>query len=77
MVRVLSEAGRRIDTTPFPICLFEFPADAVLEIVIGLRASPSVTQEIRKIASTFPRATLLKAREDPADFALTIDKFVP
>lgn len=73
IVRVLSEAGRRIDATPFPICLFELPADAVLEIVVGLRATPSVTQEITKLASNFPRAKVLRAREDRCDFGLIID----
>ena len=41
IVRVLSEAMCRINGSPFPVCLFEFPPDVVLEIIIGLRATPS------------------------------------
>lgn len=75
IVRVLSEAGCRINGSPFPICLFEFPADAVLEIIIGLRATPSLVQQVRSLAPGFPKVTLLRAREDPSDYGLVIDKF--
>jgi len=76
IVRVLSEAGCRINASPFPVCLFEFPAEAVLEIIIGLRATPSLIQEIKSLAPGFPRAGLLKAHEDQFDYGLAIDKFV-
>ncbi len=74
VVRVLSEAEHRIDCTPFPVCLFQFPAEAVLEIIIGMRSPQSVVQEIRSLASGFPRAALLKAREDPSNYSLLIDE---
>lgn len=62
IVRPLSEADR-VDMNPSPVCLFEFAPDAVREIVVGMRAAPSLIQEIRDIAGTFPWAAVLKARE--------------
>jgi hypothetical protein len=73
IARVLSEASERINVAPFPICLFEFPHDAVLEIIIGLRASSTTVQEIQSKASFFPRARLLRATESPSDYALLIN----
>jgi hypothetical protein len=75
MVRVLSEAEHRIDRSPFSVCLFEFAADAVLEIVIGLRSDPLTTQAIGCLATSFPRASLLKAREDISDYGIVVEKF--
>lgn len=75
IVRVLSEATHRIDRSPFPLCLFEFAADAIMEIVIGARADSSTVQAIRSLASHFPRAALLKAREDEATYGLVVEQF--
>lgn len=74
IVRVLSEAEHRIDRTPFPVYLFQFPTEAVLEIIIGMHSPRSAVQEIRSLVSGFPRAALLKAREDPSDYSLIIDE---
>lgn len=74
IVRVLSEAERRVDRTIFPIYLFNFPPDAVLEIIIGMRSTPAVITEIRSLAAVFPRAKLLKAVEDPSNYNLIIDE---
>lgn len=75
IVRVLSEAVCRINGSRFPICLFEFPAEAILEIIIGLRATQSLVQQIRSLVPSFPKATLLRTREDPSDYGLVIDNF--
>jgi len=74
IVRPLSEADR-VDMNPSPVCLFEFAPDAVREIVVGMRAAPSLIQEIRDIAGTFPWAAVLKAREDPHRYGLLIEEF--
>ena len=74
IVRVLSEADRRIDGERFPVCLFCFPPDAVVEIIVGLRSPESLAQEIRSFVPGFPRAKLLKAREDPTNYGLIIDE---
>jgi hypothetical protein len=73
-VRVLSEADCRINGAPFPVCLFEFAPDAVLEIIVGLRSTPPMVQEMRSLASGFPRAALLRAREDPCNYGLVFDE---
>jgi hypothetical protein len=72
IVRVLSEAQHRIDVTPFPVCLFEFRAEAVREIIIGIRSAPSIVREIQSLAAGFPKAALLKALEDTHDYGLII-----
>ncbi len=74
IVRTLSEAEQRIDATPYPICLFEFSADAVREVIIGMRATPALIQEVRSMRASFPQATLLKAREDPQNYGLLVDE---
>lgn len=73
IVRVLSETDHRIDRSPFPICLFEFAPDAVLEIIVGMRSPPSLVTEIRSLAASFPRAQLFAARED-AGYGLLINR---
>lgn len=73
LVSPLAQAEHRIEAHPYPICLFEFAPDAVREIIVGMRAAPALAQEIRSMARDFPQATLLKAREDPAEYGLLID----
>jgi hypothetical protein len=75
ILRVLSEAQHQIERSPFPVCLFEFPIDAVREIVVGLRSPMSLIQEIRSLATCFPRASLLRACEDPRSYRLLINEF--
>ena len=74
IVRVLFEADGRIDGARYPICLFDFPADAVVEIIIGLRSPASVSERIRSLTAGFPRSALLHAREEPSEYALIIDR---
>jgi len=72
IVRVLSEADSRRDNSPFPVCLFGFPEDAVLEIIVGLRSPPSLVQRLESLATTFSKARLLRARENPTDYSLVL-----
>jgi hypothetical protein len=74
IVRVLTEASCRLDSTPFPIYLFEFPPDAVQELIVGMRSTPSVIKEVRSFAAHFPKAVLLRADEHPSDYALVIEE---
>jgi len=74
IVRVLSEADHRIDGGRFPVCLFAFPPDAVMEIVVGLRSSQSLVQTVRSLARSFPRAVLSSTREDPSNYSLIVDE---
>jgi Protein of unknown function (DUF2971) len=73
IVRVLSEADHRIERSPFPICLFEFAPDAVVEIIMGMRSSPSMVTEIRSVVASLPRAQLFIASED-SGYGLLINK---
>jgi hypothetical protein len=74
MLRSLSEADSRIESTRFPVCLFGFPEDAVMEIIIGLRSTPTLAQRIEALARTFPKATLLRAIENPMEYSLVLTK---
>jgi Protein of unknown function (DUF2971) len=70
ILRVLSEADRTNERAGFPVCLFGFPEDSVLEIIIGLRSSSSLTQQLQSLARAFPRAVMRQAREDARDYSL-------
>jgi Protein of unknown function (DUF2971) len=74
MLRVLSECDCRKENTPFPVCLFAFPEDAVLEIIIGLRSPASLSQRLESLSRAFPRTALLKAYENPTDYSLILKK---
>lgn len=63
MMRVLGEADRQIPVQPFPICLFEFPPEAVVEIVFGMRCPQDVRARIEGLAHRFPRVRTLAVRE--------------
>jgi hypothetical protein len=39
-----------------------------------MRATPALVQEIESMRASFPRATLLKAREDPQNYGLLNDE---
>jgi hypothetical protein len=77
VVRVLSEADSQIGGTPFPVSLFEFPADAVMEVIVGLRSTPQTIHELRSMVSGFPGAVLLAVSEDPDNYGLLIDEVRP
>jgi hypothetical protein len=73
IIRTLKEASSRIDAGVFPVCLFEFPTDAVLEIIVGLRTTSSLAREIQDLIPLFPRASLFQARESPTNYALLVE----
>lgn len=72
MMRVLQDAQAHRDTAPHPICLFGFPADAITEIVVGLRSSRGLRNRLRTLSNGFPNAKLFQTHEHPSDYALLI-----
>ncbi len=74
LVRVLSDAEYQINDQQFPVCLLEFPNDAVLEIIVGLRSTRLFIEEIKSLVPGLRKAALLRAREDPSNYGLIIDK---
>ncbi|MGV3659575.1 MAG: DUF2971 domain-containing protein [Prosthecobacter sp.] len=64
IVRPLLEADHRLDTPPSPVCLFNFPPEAVCEIIVGMRSSDLVTKEVRSMAGHFPNAELFRAHDN-------------
>jgi hypothetical protein len=72
MLRVLESAEARLEAVPHPICLFSFPADAVVEIIAGLRCPPGVRDRLRTLSKAYPRAKVFHAQEHLSEYALSI-----
>jgi len=72
MMRVLQDAEFRLKAVPHPICLFSFPADAVVEIVVGLRSPQELRDGLRTVSKDFPSAKLFQACEHSSEYALLV-----
>ncbi len=72
MLRVLEGAESRLEGVSLPVCLFSFPADAVVEIIAGLRCSPELRDCLRTLAEGYPKAELFQAQEHSSEYALSI-----
>jgi len=72
MLRVLEDAESRLEGVPHPICLFSFPADAVVEIIAGLRCSLELRDRLRILSKSYPKANLFQALEHSSEYALSI-----
>ncbi len=44
-IALLSNADKVINTAPLPVALFKIPSDAIVEIILGLRAPQSLIEE--------------------------------
>jgi hypothetical protein len=61
----------------FDIYLFNFPPEALLEIILGLRTPETLKQEIAKLAATkYPHAALLETRLSPTGSDLDVVPYV-
>lgn len=74
VLRVLHEANLVIQSQPFSIHLFEFPAAVVREKIVGMRANTALRDEIQLLRLNFPQAGLFAANEHSADYAVTVDQ---
>jgi len=74
MMRVLTDCTNRIDSSPFPICLFEFQRECLREIIIGMRMSQEKIDEVRAHAREFANAMLCRAQVHPTEYALVIEE---
>jgi hypothetical protein len=72
MLRVLEGAEARLEAVPHPICLFSFPTDAVVEIIVGLRCPLEVRGRLRTLSEVYSRAKVFQAQEHPSEYALSI-----
>ena len=73
MMRVLHDAEFRLDAAPYQICLFSFPVEAVVEIVIGSRSSRELRNGLTNLSTGFPKARLLQAEEHSSQYALVMN----
>ncbi len=61
------------DTTDTQIYLFNFPADSVREVILGLRILSETQKDILEIVrTTYPKAKLFKAEPNESKFDLDI-----
>ena len=72
MMRVLQDAEFRLEAVPHPICLFSFPPDAVVEIIVGLRSSEEFRDRLRTVSKGFSNAKLFQAHEHSSEYALLV-----
>ncbi len=72
IMRHLAEETKRVDGTPYPACLFEFPADAVKEVIVGMRADAVLVGQVHSLMSGFPGAALYTASAHPTEYKLVI-----
>ena len=72
MMRVLQDVERRLEAVPHSICLFSFPADAIVELVVGLRSSQELRNRLRTVSRGFPGAKLFQAHEHASEYALLV-----
>jgi hypothetical protein len=77
MMRVLRDADKRLESSPHPICLFNFPADAVTEIIIGWRTPDQLRDQLISLFAAFPKAGLFQATEHRTRYALLIEALGP
>ena len=69
----IDSATQRIDAVPHPTFLFEFPSDAVREVIVGMRADPSLVAEVVRLAGEFPKASFHAASEHRNEYKLVIE----
>lgn len=70
IVRVLREASEKKELTPSPVYLFDFPPDAVIEVIVGMRST--MAEQIWALKSRLPKAIFLKASGSVSRYKLDI-----
>lgn len=51
VVSLLIDADKRLDASPYDICLFKIPHESISDITLGLRASPDLVAEVTKLGA--------------------------
>ncbi|CVK18396.1 MULTISPECIES: DUF2971 domain-containing protein [Sporomusa] len=71
IIRPLQEASKIIQASPYSIHLFQFPANAVKEVIFGSRMSDEKKKEITSILSdSFRHVQIKQAEPDEIEFNL-------
>lgn len=70
VLRPLAAPSRRIDASPFPIALFDFPRDAVRSVVLGARATPETTVNLQTILASHQEYAAVQLRRAVPDLRL-------
>ncbi len=76
MTRPLKNCAAKITSTPYDICLFDYPKEAVTKIVLGCRHSPELKEKILAICSStdFKHVKIEQAKIDRSKFGLYFDQ---
>jgi len=77
MMRILRDAESQLEAVPHPVCLFSFPPDAIVEIVVGLRSSPELRDRLRAVSKGFPSAKVFQAHEHSSEYSLQLKAASP
>jgi len=75
VLRPLENASKTIDADPFGIHLFEFPSDAVTDVIVGSRIDDATRSEIAALigpGSELPHANFREATPDSKIFGLNL-----
>lgn len=77
IMRPLEDAVETIDRELFPICLFEFPPDAMTDVILGSRmldAHRIVIKQILRDIQEFSHVKIFNAVPDEREFVLKLTK---
>ena len=77
ILRALQEADKVIHAEDYPIHLFKFPSDAVVEVIFGCRMHESCKQRILRIlfkSEIFKDVTVLQAVPDEKEFRIRFNE---
>lgn len=77
IMRALQEADKVIPAEPYPIHLFKFPTDAVVEVIFGCRMHESCKKRILRIlfkSEIFKDVTVLQAVPDEKEFRIRFNE---
>lgn len=79
IMRPLPEATETITADPFPICLFAFPPNSLVEVIFGCRMHPTRKSAIRDVLKSSPKfahVEILNALPHEREFKLILEKDV-
>jgi hypothetical protein len=75
--RPLPNAGQRIETGGIPICLFSFPPECVVEVIIGARTNTNERSSLVNLATILSRTQSLhvyNAKLSDAEFKIKLEE---
>ena len=74
IIRPLQDNGKIVQNQPYPIYLFQFPATAIKEVIIGCKMPQNKRQEILAVltSDSFQHVQIRQAEPDETEFKLKL-----